>query len=125
MARVAHATSAAWHRNQIAAISRPKTLDRSLRKEFNGSSRASTPDACLAWRLARATTRASFHDRRNGHGTCAYWTSLAQRVLVDFAILHDDDKILVGICDEVDVVEGIAIHQQQICKCAGFHDAEL
>jgi hypothetical protein len=34
-------------------------------------------------------------------------------VLVDFAILHDDDKILVGICDEVDVVEGIAIDQQQ------------
>jgi len=52
-------------------------------------------------------------------------TSFAQSVLVDSAIFHDDDEILVGICDEVDVVKGITIDEQQICKCPNFHDAEL
>ena len=37
MARVAHAMSAAWHRNQITAISQPKDADRNLRNELNGS----------------------------------------------------------------------------------------
>src|SRR5258708_30488625 len=95
MARVAHATSAARHRNQIVAISHPKEWDRNPRSKINGSS-----------------------------GPLLLATSLAQCVLVDSAILHDDYKILVGICDEVDIVEGIAIDEQQIRKCPNFHHAE-
>jgi hypothetical protein len=66
MARVAHATSAALHRNQIAAISQPKDLDRNLRKEFNGSSRApQPPDA--RWRGgSQQPTRGKLHHWRNG-----------------------------------------------------------
>ena len=75
--------SAAQHRNQIVAISHPKDLDRNPRSKLNGCS-----DSLLVA------------------------TSPAQCVLVDSAILHDDDKVLLGICDEVDVVKGIAIDQQ-------------
>ena len=67
MARVVHVISAAQHRNQIVAISHPKDLDRNPRSKLNGCS-----DSLLVA------------------------TSLAQCVLVDSAILHDDDKILVG-----------------------------
>src|ERR1700704_4486151 len=95
MARVAHATSAAWHRNQIVAVSHPKDLDGNPRSKLNGSS-----------------------------NSLLVATSLAQCVLVDSAILHDDDEILSGICDEVDVVEGIAIDEQQIRKSTHFDDAE-
>ena len=74
--------SATQHRNRIVAISHPKDLDTNPRCKPNDSS-----------------------------GSLLVATSLAQCVLVDSAILHNDDKTLVGICDEIDVVEGIAIDQ--------------
>src|SRR5687768_13651812 len=38
----------------------------------------------------------------------------AQRVLVDAAVLHDDDEVLLGIRDQADVLDRIAVDQQQV-----------
>jgi len=35
-----------------------------------------------------------------------------QRILVDCAILHNDQKVFVGVFDEFDIFQGIAIDQQ-------------
>ena len=39
-------------------------------------------------------------------------SSLGQRIFVDCAILHDDHKVFVGVFDELDIFQGIAIDQQ-------------
>ena len=50
---------------------------------------------------------------------------LGHRIFVDRAVLHDDQKVFVGIFEELDVLQRIAVDQQQICQCALFHDAKL
>jgi len=35
-------------------------------------------------------------------------------VLVDFAVLHDDGEILLRIAYEIDILEGVAVDQQQV-----------
>ena len=51
--------------------------------------------------------------------------SIAKGVLVDPAVLHDDLEVLGGVGDQVDILQRIAVDQQQIGKRALFHDAEL
>ena len=51
--------------------------------------------------------------------------SLWQCIFVDCAILHNDQKNFVGVFDEFDVFQRIAIDQQQICERALFHDTEF
>src|SRR6202140_4087379 len=46
-------------------------------------------------------------------------------VLVYPPILHDNLEVLGGIGDQVDILQWIAVDQQQIGKRALFHDAEL
>src|SRR5258708_24509859 len=109
MARVAHATSIARHSNQIAATSQPNDLDSNLRSELSGSS----PSPQLPERVwAVAAPRATRSVISRPTATYADRTSLAQCVLVDSAILHDDDKVLVGVCHEIDILEGAAIDEQ-------------
>jgi hypothetical protein len=50
---------------------------------------------------------------------------MRETILVDFAALHDHDKVLGGIFDQLDVVERIAVDQQEIGERALLHDAEL
>ena len=38
---------------------------------------------------------------------------LLQGVLVDHAVLHDDDEILRRIADEIDILERVAVDQQK------------
>ena len=52
-------------------------------------------------------------------------SSLGHCILVDPAILHNDQKVFVGIFDELDIFQRIAIDQQQIGKCAFFHNTKL
>src|SRR6478752_5351428 len=91
MARLAHAISMAWHRIQIPAASQPRGLDRNLRYQLSGSSRPS--------RLPTVTLP-------------------GQRVLVDAAVLHDDE-VLLGVCDAIDTRQRIAVDQQQVCERFG------
>ena len=49
----------------------------------------------------------------------------AKEVLVDFPVFHDDQEIPGGILDEFDVLQRVAVHQQQIGERAFFHDTEL
>src|SRR5262249_54477550 len=49
----------------------------------------------------------------------------ANQALVDPAILHDDEEVLGRVRDQFDVLEGVAIDQQQIGQCAFFHDTQL
>ncbi len=100
MASVAQAMSKARHRNQITATSQPKDLERNLRNEVSGSSRSR--------RLPGANR-----------------TLIIQAILVDCAILHDDDKVLVWICDKIDILKRIAVDEQQIRKCADLDHTEL
>src|SRR5262249_29067810 len=46
-------------------------------------------------------------------------------ILVYPPILHDDLEVLGGVGDQVDILQWIAVDQQQIGKRALFHDAEL
>src|SRR5690242_15228371 len=46
-------------------------------------------------------------------------------VLVDLSVLHDDQEILCRILDEPDVLDRIAIDQQEIGQRALFHHAQL
>ena len=39
-------------------------------------------------------------------------------VLIDLAVLHDDDQVLGRILDQLDVGDWIPVDQQQIGKCA-------
>jgi hypothetical protein len=48
-----------------------------------------------------------------------------KEVLVDFPVFHDDQEVLGGILDEFDVLQRVAVHQQQIGQCAFFHHTEL
>ena len=52
------------------------------------------------------------------------WLRL-QGILVYPPILHDNFEVLGGIGDQVDILQWIAVDQQQIGKRALFHDAEL
>ncbi len=49
----------------------------------------------------------------------------SQGILVYPPILHDNFEVLGGIGDQVDILQWIAVDQQQIGKRALFHDAEL
>ena len=51
--------------------------------------------------------------------------SLGKRVFINRAILHNDEEILVGVFDESDVFQRIAVDQQQIRKRAFFHHTKL
>src|SRR5262249_38422491 len=48
----------------------------------------------------------------------------ADQVFVDLAILHDDDEVPGRVRDQFDVLEGVAIDEQQIGQCAFFHDPQ-
>ena len=50
---------------------------------------------------------------------------LPQGVLVNPAIFHDDHEVYLGILDELDVLNRVAIHEQQICQRAFLDDPEL
>src|SRR5216683_1473778 len=50
---------------------------------------------------------------------------MRQYVLVDRAVLHDDQKVLVRVCDDLNVLQWIAVYQQQICKCTNLDDTKL
>ena len=64
--------------------------------------------------------------RRNEHFRAPdVESSLGHRILVDHAILHNDQKVFVGIFDELDIFQRISIDQQQIGKCAFFHNTKL
>ena len=52
-------------------------------------------------------------------------SSLGHCILVDPAILHNDQKVFVGVFDQLDIFQRIAIDQQQISKCAFFHNTKL
>ena len=60
-----------------------------------------------AWSLPR-------HDRSLGNG-----------VLVDDAVLHDDQKPVRRVSNEVDVFQGIAVDHQEIGQGTLFNDAQL
>jgi len=49
--------------------------------------------------------------------------SSRQRVLVDLPSLHDDQEILGRIGDESDVLQRIAVDQEEIRECSDLHDA--
>src|SRR6266446_4474031 len=71
MARVAHAMSATWHRNQIPAINQPRDLERNPRSELSDYSRSSQlPNACLGV-AARDRDKASFCGR-SASAVCRY-----------------------------------------------------
>ena len=44
---------------------------------------------------------------------------------LDPPILHDDLEVLGGVGDQVDILQWIAVDQQQIGERSLFHDAEL
>jgi len=52
-------------------------------------------------------------------------SSLGHCILVDPAILHNDQKVFVGVFDQLDIFQRISIDQQQISKCAFFHNTKL
>ncbi len=62
--------------------------------------------------------------RRNEHFR-DFESSLGHCILVDLAILHNDQKVFVGIFDELDIFQRISIDQQQISKCAFLHNTKL
>jgi hypothetical protein len=49
----------------------------------------------------------------------------AETIFVDFAVLHDDPDVLVGIGDQVDIFQRVAVDQQQIGKRTLLHNPEL
>src|SRR6185437_9283318 len=51
--------------------------------------------------------------------------SRVERVLMDLAILHNDQEVLGRILDQPDVFEGIAVDEQQIGERALLHHAQL
>ena len=51
--------------------------------------------------------------------------AVLQRVLVDASVLHDDQEAFVGASNQLDVLQRIAIDEQQIGECAFFNHAEL
>lgn len=48
-----------------------------------------------------------------------------ERVLGNLAVLHDDDEVLQGISNEIEVLERIAIHQNQVGGGTLLDDADL
>src|SRR6185312_15187020 len=44
---------------------------------------------------------------------------------VNLAILHDDDKVLLGICNQIDIGDRVAVNKQQISEGALLHLSEL
>jgi len=51
--------------------------------------------------------------------------SLAQQILIDFAIFHNDEEIVGWIRDQPNLLQGIAVNENQNRQCPGFHNAEL
>jgi hypothetical protein len=49
----------------------------------------------------------------------------SRRILVYPPALHDNLKVLGGVGDQFDILQRVALDQQQIGKRALFHDAEL
>jgi hypothetical protein len=52
------------------------------------------------------------------------WPSLDQSILVNRAVFHDDQKILVRIGDELDVLQRIAVDEQQVGERTFLHNAQ-
>src|SRR5262245_17175518 len=50
---------------------------------------------------------------------------LRQRVLVELSILHDQDEVLDGVLDELDVLDRVAVDDKQVGQRAFFDDTEL
>src|SRR3954467_6126275 len=48
-----------------------------------------------------------------------------QGILVHLTVLHDDDEIFLGISEQRDVVQRIAVDQQQVGQRPGLDHAEL
>ena len=46
-------------------------------------------------------------------------------ILVDLAVLHDDDEVLGRVLDQLDVRDRVAVDQQQVGERAFLDDAEL
>lgn len=44
--------------------------------------------------------------------------SVRKLILVNFAVLHDDKKIISGLGQQFDICNRITIHEQQVRKCA-------
>jgi hypothetical protein len=51
--------------------------------------------------------------------------SFGQGIFIDYAVLHNDQKVFLGVCDKFNIFQRITIHQQQICECALFHHTKL
>jgi len=51
--------------------------------------------------------------------------SCLQGVLVDLAVLHDDQNAAVGIRKQRDVLDGVAVNKQQVCVRALLDDTQL
>jgi hypothetical protein len=43
---------------------------------------------------------------------------------VDLPVLHDDEEVIGGVFDQLDVLERVAVHQQQVGQCALSNDAQ-
>ena len=48
-----------------------------------------------------------------------------ESVLEDLSPLHDHQEVLVRIGDEVQVGDGVAVNQQQICQGTSLNEADL
>lgn len=46
-------------------------------------------------------------------------------VFVNLTVLHDYDKVFARVCHKIDVLQRIAVHQDQVSQRAFFHHAQL
>ena len=88
----------------------------------------STPDsdqvADIAGGPVRATT--GLMQRCIKLDTCAVSRELlGNRILVNRSILHDDDKILSWILDQLNIRSRVTVNKQQVRKRAFLNDAQL
>jgi hypothetical protein len=47
------------------------------------------------------------------------------QILVNLSVFHNDEEVLGGVFDELDVFQRVAINQKQVCECALFHNTKL
>lgn len=83
-----------------------------------------------------AGTRERIESRTNVNGarvsvnraedvTTANPSLTGKKILVDLTVLHDDDKVFLGICNQIDVGDRVAVNKQQISEGALLHHAEF
>ena len=97
---------------------------RSAAKRCDAGRRSPRAHGCASL-LVRATRYASFSTTRGQHGTHTDRVSLAQCILVDPAVLHDDEQVFLRILDQLDVGDWITVDEQQVGERAFLDDAEL